>query len=61
MKKLLLLSIIVFTGSILKGQNKTFAVGTTTLNPNAALQVDAPNGNQGVLIPRLTTCHESNF
>lgn len=36
-------------------QNKTFGVGATTLNPNAALQVDAPNGNQGVLIPRLTT------
>lgn len=38
-----------------RAQNKTFGIGTTTLNPNAALQVDAPNGNQGVLIPRLTT------
>ncbi len=38
-----------------QAQNRTFAIGTTTPNANAALQVDAPNGNQGVLIPRLTT------
>lgn len=36
-------------------QNKTFAVGTTTPNSNAVMDVDAPNHNQGVLLPRLTT------
>ena len=34
--------------------SQTVGIGTNTPNPNAALQIDAPKGNQGVLITRLT-------
>jgi hypothetical protein len=40
-------------------QNKTFAIGTTTPNANAALQVEAPTGNQGFIMPRLTTAQRT--
>lgn len=40
-------------------QNKTFAIGTNTPNPNAVLQVDAPTGNQGILLPRLSSAQRT--
>lgn len=36
-------------------QNKTLGVGVTTPNPNAALHVESPTGNQGFILPRLST------
>lgn len=36
-------------------QNKTLGVGVATPNPNAALHVESPTGNQGFLMPRLTS------
>ncbi len=36
-------------------QNKTLGVGTVTPNPNAALHVESPTLNQGMIMPRLTT------
>ena len=41
------------------GQNKTLGVGTSTPNPNAALHVESPTGNQGFLMPRLTTAQRT--
>ena len=35
--------------------SQSVGIGTTNPNPNAVLHIDAPNGNQGLLIPRLTT------
>ena len=37
------------------GQNKTLGVGVLTPNPNAALHVESPTGNQGFIMPRLTS------
>ena len=37
------------------GQNKTLGVGIATPNPNAALHVESPTANQGMIMPRLTT------
>lgn len=59
MKQLLVCTLLLFASTIVFSQNKTLGVGTTTLNPNAALQVDAPNGNQGFLLPRLTTAQRT--
>lgn len=36
-------------------QNKTLGVGVATPNPNAALHVESPTNNQGMIMPRLTT------
>ena len=56
MKKVLLAG-FCFIGLAIgaQAQNKTLGVGTTTLNPNAALHVESPTNNQGVIFPRLTT------
>lgn len=40
---------------VLFGQNKTLGVGIATPNANAALHVESPTGNQGFIMPRLTT------
>ncbi|NBW37141.1 MAG: hypothetical protein EBR30_19390 [Cytophagia bacterium] len=42
-------------------QNKSLGVGTPTPNANAALHVESPTNNQGIIIPRLTTAQRSNF
>ena len=52
---LLLCSTAVFA------QNKSLGVGTPTPNANAALHVESPTNNQGMLIPRLTTAQRSSF
>jgi len=62
MKRLLLtLLFLPFIYVCALGQNKTLAVGTTTPNPNAALQVESPTNNQGLLVPRLTTAQRINM
>ncbi len=53
-----LLLIISFT--TLQAQNKTLGVGVTTPNPNAALHVESPTGNQGFIMPRLSTAQRTN-
>lgn len=40
-------------------QNKTLGVGTTVPNPNAALHVESPTNNQGMILPRLTTAQRT--
>jgi hypothetical protein len=40
-------------------QNKTLGVGTPTPNPNAVLHVESPTGNQGFIMPRLTTAQRT--
>jgi hypothetical protein len=56
MKQILLagLCLIAFVFQA-EAQNKTLGVGTSTLNANAALHVESPTNNQGVIFPRLTT------
>lgn len=55
MRKILLvgLCLVNFFGAY--AQNKTLGVGVATPNPNAALHVESPGGNQGFIMPRLTT------
>lgn len=56
MKNFLLSSLALFCFcSIGFSQTKTLGVGVSTPNPNAALHVDSPTGNQGFLMPKLTT------
>src|SRR3546814_513966 len=57
MRKSLLAGLCLFFSSsgLLLAQNKTLGVGVTTPNPNAALHVESPTGNQGFIMPRLTT------
>lgn len=50
----LLISGLTIFALLAHAQNKTFGIGVTTSNPNAALHVESPTGNQGILIPRLT-------
>src|SRR6478735_3523121 len=52
-----LVSVFTLTVITSSAQNKTFGVGATVLNPNAALQVDAVN--QGLQLPRLTTAQRT--
>lgn len=42
-------------------QNKSLGVGTTTPNPNAALHVESPTNNQGIIIPRLSTAQRTGI
>jgi len=55
MKKFLLLIFLSVLTFASYSQNKTLGVGVAVPNPNAALDVDSPTGNQGMLIPRLTS------
>jgi hypothetical protein len=60
MKNLLLL--VIFTLALAvqaQAQNKTFSIGATSPNSNAALHVESPTNNQGVLMPRLTTAQRT--
>jgi hypothetical protein len=55
---------VLFVGFLLIGcsvfaQNKTLGVGVATPNPNAALHVESPTGNQGFILPRLTTAQRT--
>lgn len=62
MKKIILLTcffLFINGYASLKAQNKTFSIGATKLNPNAVLQVESPTGNQGFIMPRLTTAQRT--
>lgn len=54
------LLLIVSSFGNLFAQNKTLGVGVTIPNPNAALHVESPTGNQGFIMPRLTTAQRTN-
>lgn len=57
MRKILLAGFcLLFTvPCVLFAQNKTLGVGVATPSPNAALHVESPTGNQGFIMPRLST------
>jgi hypothetical protein len=60
MKKHVLLGFLLLAGCVsVLAQNKTLGVGVTTPNPNAALHVESPTGNQGFILPRLTTAQRT--
>jgi trimeric autotransporter adhesin len=50
--------VLILSGSAW-AQNKTLGVGTATPNTNAALHVESPTNNQGVILPRLTTAQRT--
>jgi len=60
MKPSLSLVLAFFTFSVY-AQNKTLGVGTTAPNANAALHVESPTGNQGILIPRVSSTQRTGF
>lgn len=49
------LTVLIITLSISTSYGQSVGVGTANPNPNAALEVDAPLGNQGILITRLSS------
>jgi trimeric autotransporter adhesin len=55
MKRSILSICLLSLASITYSQNKSLGVGVAVPNPNAALDVNSPTGNQGMLIPRLTS------
>jgi hypothetical protein len=57
----LLATVLVAATHASFAQNKTLAVGTATPNDNAALHVESPTSNQGIIIPRLTTAQRTSF
>lgn len=59
MKKHVLFVGFLLLGGTLFAQNKTLGVGVTTPNSNAALHVESPTGNQGFILPRLTTAQRT--
>ena len=59
MNKVLLVFLILTIASFGYAQNKSLGVGTATPNPNAALHVESPTGNQGAIMPRLSTAQRT--
>jgi trimeric autotransporter adhesin len=59
MKKHVLFVGFLFFSCTVWAQNKTLGVGVTTPNANAALHVESPTGNQGFILPRLTTAQRT--
>ncbi len=59
MKKHVLFVGFLFLSCGVWAQNKTLGVGVTTPNANAALHVESPTGNQGFILPRLTTAQRT--
>lgn len=55
MNKIILLAVFVLSVAGVQAQNKSLGVGTNTPNPNAALHVESPTGNQGAIMPRLSS------
>lgn len=54
----LILTLILWTTCIY-AQNKTLGVGIANPSPNAALHVESPGSNQGMIMPRLTTAQRT--
>jgi hypothetical protein len=50
---------VAFIKTGVSAQNKSMGVGTSTPNPNAALHIESPTNNQGIIIPRLTTAQRT--
>ena len=63
MKKIVFLSAMMLVlghhGTLL-AQNKTMGIGVETPNANAVLHVEAPGGNQGFIMPRLSTAQRTD-
>ena len=55
---LLLAVVFLFVGLHTTAQNSV-GIGTETPNPNAVLQLVSPDGNQGFLIPQLSTAQRT--
>jgi len=56
--------VLIVSGLInLKGQTQDFSAGINieSPNPNAVLHLVSPNGNQGLLIPNLTTAQRTGM
>ncbi len=60
MKYLSILTILLATSQIVLAQNGSIGMGTETPNPNAVLDLVAPDGNQGLLVPRLSTTQRTD-
>ncbi|MDN4164230.1 hypothetical protein QWY31_01890 [Cytophagales bacterium LB-30] len=54
-------ALLLFFTQVAYSQNKTLGVGTTTPNPNAALHVESPTSNQGMIMPRLTSAQRESM
>jgi hypothetical protein len=59
MKKSFLLGFLCLLAAFATAQNKMLGIGTANPNANAVLHVESPSGNQGFLMPRLTTSQRS--
>ncbi len=59
MSKVLFSCLLLSIASFSYAQNKSLGVGVATPNPNAALHVESPTGNQGAIMPRLTTAQRN--
>lgn len=59
-KRVLFFGFLMLAGCVCAlAQNKTMGVGVATPNPNAVLHVESPTGNQGFILPRLTTAQRT--
>ncbi|MEL6556629.1 MAG: tail fiber domain-containing protein [Bacteroidota bacterium] len=54
-QSLLLALVITFSFSTVYSQSNSVGINTSNPNENAVLELHSPNGNQGFLVPRLTT------
>ena len=56
MKSLLTFAVALFSLTVMaQSEKKSVVIGSMTQKPNALLIVNPPNGDQGVLLPQLTT------
>ena len=42
-------------------QDHSIGINTTSLNPNAVLELVSPDGDQGIIIPKLTTAQRTGM
>lgn len=62
MRKLFILGVVTLLSyTFVLAQNKSLGVGVASPNANAALHVESPTSNQGIIIPRLSTAQRSSF
>lgn len=62
MRKLFILGVATLLSyTFVLAQNKSLGVGVASPNANAALHVESPTSNQGIIIPRLSTAQRSSF
>ncbi|MCZ8215880.1 MAG: hypothetical protein O9262_06540, partial [Cyclobacteriaceae bacterium] len=59
MNKVILSALLLAVSTLVYAQNKSLGVGITTPNPNASLHVESPTGNQGAIMPRLSTAQRT--